>query len=459
MLSSDGLPRLDALGPAGPFRSRTTFAIEDVAGAPVADLGVVPPLFVARAVNALARAETMPAAQRFAALRSAGEAFANGSVGGQSVDDYQHLVSRVSGMPLSFVRAATGLIRQAASEVRTTIDCARPSGAVLDWREATANGTAVWTRRGSVFAVLAAGNHPAVNGPWLEALALGYRVAVRPSRREPFTPYRLVSALRDAGFGPDQVVLLPTDHTAADELVDAADLSMVYGGQDVVDKYATTSTVLGQGPGRSKILLTATGDWRSQLDDIVSSIADEGGMACTNATAILVEGDPAPVAEAVAERLATIPTLPPEHDDARLPVQPLHLAKKLDDYLHAKARGGRFWLGEASVVDELGDGSSALRPAVVQLDRPDAPQTAIELGFPCVWVAPWSRSDGVEPLKDTLVLAVSTRDEDLVEELVGEPTIRNVHLGDLRTPRVAPHLPHDGFLGEFLMTSKSVIRR
>ncbi|MFC9243706.1 hypothetical protein ACFT7S_06530 [Streptomyces sp. NPDC057136] len=54
---------------------------------------------------------------------------------------------------------------------------------------------------------------------WLEALALGYRVAVRPSRRKLFTPYRLISALREAGFGSNQVVLLPTGHTVADELV------------------------------------------------------------------------------------------------------------------------------------------------------------------------------------------------------------------------------------------------
>ncbi|TDV56044.1 hypothetical protein CLV71_102105 [Actinophytocola oryzae] len=54
----------------------------------------------------------------------------------------------------------------------------------------------MWTRRGEVFAVHAAGNRPAVHFGWLAALAAGRRVAVRPSRREPFTSHRLVSALR-----------------------------------------------------------------------------------------------------------------------------------------------------------------------------------------------------------------------------------------------------------------------
>ena len=459
-MASGDLTQLTALGPAGPFRARNRQLVEDVAGAPVAELSVVPPLFVARAMTALARAAEMPAVQRLAALRRAGQVFAEGAPDGQPVGAYQRVVSRVSGLPLPVVRAATDFVHRAAREVCTAVDSARPAGAVSDWRApGRADGTAVWTRRGDVLAVLAAGNHPAVHAPWLEALALGYRVAVRPSRREPFTPYRLVAALREAGFGPDQVVLLPTEHATADRMISGADLAMVYGGQDVVDRYATTPTVLGQGPGRSKILLTAGGDWQRQLDVVVRSISDEGGAACTNATAVYVEGDPTPVAEAIAERLAALPSLPPEHDAARLPVQPLPLAKKVEDYLRAKARGCTFRLGDGDLVDELADGSAVLRPAVIQVDRVTAPQTSIELGFPCVWVAPWSRSDGIEPLTDTLVLAVSTDDDDLVDALVAEPTIRNVYVNDLWTLRTAPHLPHDGFVGEFLMRTKAVIRR
>jgi acyl-CoA reductase-like NAD-dependent aldehyde dehydrogenase len=79
---------------------------------------------------------------------------------------------------------------------------------VNQWQDpATRTGHAVWTRRGDVFAVHASGNHPGVHGLWLEAVALGYRVVVRPSQREPFTPHRLITALRQAGLGNDQVAL------------------------------------------------------------------------------------------------------------------------------------------------------------------------------------------------------------------------------------------------------------
>jgi acyl-CoA reductase-like NAD-dependent aldehyde dehydrogenase len=306
--------------------------------------------------------------------------------------------------------------------------------------------------------VHAPGNHPGVHGIWLEALTLGYRVAVRPSRRDPFTPHRLISALRSAGFGDDQVVLLPTGYDTADEIIRGADLAMAYGGEDVMRKYAAVSKMLPQGPGRSKILLTAGVDWRDHLDMIVDSISHEGGRACVNTTAVLVEGDPAPLAEAIAERLAAIPSLPPEDENAVLPVVPLADARKLEQHLLARAAGTIPWLGGDGIVDDLGDGSAALRPAVHQLDRPDARQAGVELPFPCAWVAPWPRETGIEPLKDTLVLTAVSHDERLLDELLAEPTISNVYVGDHPTYWMAPGLPHDGYLADFLMRTKAVIR-
>jgi acyl-CoA reductase-like NAD-dependent aldehyde dehydrogenase len=433
---------LDALGPNGSFRARNRLTVTDVAGTPVVELSMVPKLFVTRAMAALSRAA---------------ELFVGGTIAGLSFADYEHLVSRVSGVPLTVVRSATSAIVEACEQARFSAFQARPVGAVDDWRdERTTLGSAVWTRRGDVFAVHAAGNHPGPHGLWVEALALGYRVAVRPSRREPLTPHRLVTALRAAGFGDDQVVLLPTDYAAADEILEAADLGLVYGGADVVRKYAANPNVLPQGPGRSKVLLTRDVDWRDHLDTIVDSVSHEGGVACINATAVFVDGDPASLAAAIAERLAAIPSLPPEDPKAVLPVQPLDSARTMGNYLTAQANGTRALLGD--VVDELGDGSAVLRPAVHLLDRPDAPQAGIELPFPCVWVAPWSPAAGLVPLRNSLVLTAITGDHALVDALLDEPTISNVYVGDHPTYWLRPGVPHDRYLGEFLMRTKTLIR-
>ncbi|MCD7441123.1 aldehyde dehydrogenase family protein [Streptomyces lincolnensis] len=453
-----GLVQLDALGPRGAFRARNRLTVPDVGGTPVAELSLVPSLYVQRSMAALHRAGTLPADERAAALDRAGRIFATETVGGLTPQEYRALVSRCSGLPVAVVTAAAEIVADAAAQARDTTSQARPRGAVDHWNDpSTRQGRAVWTRRGDVFAVHAAGNHPGVHALWLEALVLGYRVAVRPSRREPFTPHRLISALREAGFPDDHVVLLPTDHAVADGVIKGADLAMVYGGDEVMKKYGGHPTVLPQGPGRSKILITGD-DWRSHLDVIVDSIGDEGGTACVNATAVFVEGDPAPVAEAIADRLAAIPSLPPQDPKAVLPVQPVKEARAVERYLLRSAEGTTARLGGDGIVDELGDGSAVLRPAVFQLPRGDARQAGIELGFPCVWVAPWSRADGIEPLKNSLVLTAITEDEQLIGHLVDEPTISNVHVGDHPTYWMRPGTPHDGYLAEFLMRTKTVIR-
>ncbi|MFI6206021.1 aldehyde dehydrogenase family protein [Streptomyces sp. NPDC051041] len=453
------LLQLDALGAGAPYRARNRLAVTDVSGAVTAELSLVPGLFVHRTLTALRRAAPLAPDDRAAALRRAADLFAGGTVAGQSVAAYEHHVSRVGGVPITVVRAATRAIATRLAAAYDSSRRARPQGAADDWRDPlTRAGRAVWTRRGDVFAVNAAGNHPGTHSLWPEALALGYRVAVRPSRREPFTPYRLITALRSAGFGPDRVALLPTGHEHADDLLHGADLGMVYGGEEVVRRYAGDSTVLTQGPGRSKILLTADVDWRDHLDTIVDSVSHHGGTGCVNATAVYVEGDPAPLCEALAERLAVLPALPPEDDKAVLPVQPLATARAFAAHLAQRSVGTRPWLGADGVVAELGDGSAALRPAVHQTDSPDAPQLGVELPFPCVWVAPWTPEAGVAAVRHSLVVTVITRQEELIDRLLDEPTISNVYVGDEPTYRIEPGLPHDGFLGEFLMRSKAVIR-
>ncbi|MFJ3631569.1 aldehyde dehydrogenase family protein [Streptomyces sp. NPDC090112] len=452
-----GPPVLDALGPGGPYRTHTRQEVTDVTGAVMAEMGLVPALFVNRAMKALHAATPLPAAERASALTRAAELFRTATLGGLTVREYEAAVTRVSGLPIEVVRAATRTCADRVSHSYRSVQLARPSGAVPDWRDPLVRTTqAVWTRRGEVLAVHVPGNHPGTHGFWPEALALGYRVAVRPSTREPFTAHRLVLALREAGFGNDHVVLLPCGHEAADAIVRAADLA--YGGDEIIRRYADDPGVLSLEPGRSKILLTAGTEWREHLDMIIDSVSRHAGSGCVNATAVLVEGDPVPLAGAIAERLAALPSLPPHDDKARLPVQNTKAARALEKFVLDRARGTRAWLGGTGFVDELGDGSAVLRPAVHQVDSADAPQLSAEVPFPCVWVAPWSREDGLDSLRDTLVLTVVTEDEHLVEALIDEPTISNLHVGSHATHWHRPGLPHDGYLGEFLMRSKTVVR-
>jgi acyl-CoA reductase-like NAD-dependent aldehyde dehydrogenase len=429
-----------------------------VAGTELGELSLVGAPYVARAMSALHRARSLALDDRLAALDKAALLFASASVGGLSVAEYQYLTCRASGLNISAIRKATDQLAERIELAYHNAQRARPNGTVASSRDPNAHtGTAVWVRRGSVFGVHAAGNHPGVHAGWLEALALGYRVAVRPSRREPLTAHRLVLALWSAGFGRDEVVLLPTDHDAADELISSADLSMVYGGDEVIRKFAGSPHVLPQGPGRSKILLTAGVDWRDYAAFIADSVSHGGGTACTNTTAVFVEDYATEVAEAVAERLAKLPALPPENEEALLPVLPLSAARRVEGYLRRVATGTTPFLGGQGIVEELGDGSACLRPSVHLLDAPGKAQASVELAFPCVWIAPWKPDCGVAPLRNTLALTVLGGTDGLHEQLIEEPTIRNVYAGPCPTYWSAPGIPHDSYLADFLMESKGFI--
>jgi acyl-CoA reductase-like NAD-dependent aldehyde dehydrogenase len=405
------------------------------------------------------KARPLPVTRRQAALAKAADIFVDAVIAGLGFDTYIEMASGVSGLPIGVARAQ---IREVTGGLVTAFDSvwpAQPAGAAFDWREErTRRGCAVWARRGEVFAVHASGNAPGVHGLWLQALALGYRVAIRPSRREPFTGHRLIYALRQAGFRPEDVVYLPTDYAGADEIIRAADLAMVYGGQDVVDQYTNDPTVFPNGPGRTKILITAEQDWRDYLDVIVDSISNQGGMACVNTTAVLYEGDAAPLARAIAKRLSMIEPLPNSDERAILPTQPIDRAQATSSYLAKKADDATALLGADQVVADLGDGYAALRPAVHLLAAPDVERLNIELPFPCVWVSPWSRSNGVEPLRHSLVLNVITTNDDLIDDLVNEATVTSVYRGYHSTCNMAPEIPHDGFLADFLMCNKGFIR-
>jgi hypothetical protein len=156
--------------------------------------------------------------------------------------------------------------------------------------------------------------------------------------------------------------------------------------------------------------------------------------------------------------LSTIAVLPSDDERAILPTQNIDEATALASYLATVAVGTSPLLGADQVVAPLSDSSAALRPAVHLMAKPDVAKLNVELPFPCVWVSPWSRADGLEPLRHSLVISAITSDADLVDDLLTEPTIANVYCGHHPTHYAAPEIPHDGFLADFLMRNKGFIR-
>ncbi|MBX7455290.1 aldehyde dehydrogenase family protein [Mycolicibacterium sp. 3033] len=457
MAAAPAALNLDALGPEGVYRTRAREVVTDTGGAPVLETSVAPRLYVTRTVAAQRRAASLPVSERAAALGRAAELFTSATLAGLDFTDYVELTCRITGLPIAVADAGARAVASAVATAFDAVRAARPARTELDWRHQSEG--AIWARRGEVLGVHAPGNAPGVHGLWPQALALGYRVAVRPSRREPLTAHRLVSALRAAGFRDVDAGCLPTGHTGADDLVRAVDLALVYGGQDVADRYADDPTVFVNGPGRAKILVTAEQDWRAHLDVIVDSVAALAGTACVNATAVLYEGDAGPLARAVAERLSAMPVLPAADPRAVLPTSAIGNARAVADRLARCAVAAEPILGAEQVVADLGGGVAVLRPAVHLLDSPDPVTLGMELPFPCVWVSGWSRDNGLAPLRDSLVVTAITADQTLLDSLVREPSVTNLFCGAVATHHGAPHIPHDGYLADFLMRNKGFARR
>lgn len=84
--------------------------------------------------------------------------------------------------------------------------------------------------------------------------------------------------------------------------------------------------------------------------------------------------------------------------------------------------------------------------------------SGIELAFPCLWVAPWTRDNGATPLRNTLNLVIMGQDEALIDATLDDRSIRNVYVGELPSYFSRPNMPHDGYLAEFLMKAKGFVR-
>jgi hypothetical protein len=64
----------------------------------------------------------------------------------------------------------------------------------------------------------------------------------------------------------------------------------------------------------------------------------------------------------------------------------------------------------------------------------------------------------VGPVRHSLVVTAVTGDEQLIDDLIAEPTVHNVYYGRHATYWGAPQVPHDGFLADILMINKGFIR-
>ncbi|MFP5288737.1 MAG: aldehyde dehydrogenase family protein [Thermoanaerobaculia bacterium] len=303
-------------------------------------------------------------------------------------------------------------------------------------------------------------NSPGVHNLWLPAPALKIPVALKPGREEPWTPFRICQALMAAGLPPAALGFYPSDHAGASEILMRCGRSMLFGDEATVRPWKADPRVQIHGPGWSKVLFGEDQRWEDHLDLLVTSVAENGGRSCLNASGVWVPSRGRELAEALAERLAAIQALPLDHPEARLAAFPRpqvahHFSDLIDRHLRVpgavdlteKIRGPR--------VAEAG-GCTFLLPTLIWCEDPEHPLANTELLFPFASVVEMPRSEMLARIGPTLVATGVTEDPRFQRELLDCPWIDRLNLGPIPTSRVSWDQPHEGNLFAHLYRQRAI---
>jgi acyl-CoA reductase-like NAD-dependent aldehyde dehydrogenase len=246
---------------------------------------------------------------------------------------------------------------------------------------------------------------------------------------------------------------------------------MFFGDVSAVGGWEGDPRVELHGPGYSKILigddLLHGGEWEQHVELMASSIADNGGRSCVNASGIWVaRSHAARVAEAVAARLATI--VPRRADDEQALLAPFvdaRVAERIAQQIESglQVPGARELTGALRGTPRLAtfEGCAYLQPTVVHCDDPEHPLANREFLFPyaaVVGVTPEQMARMPEPMGRTLVVTALTRDRRLVDRLLASPLVDRLNVGPIQTNHISWDQPHEGNLFEHLYARRSFQR-
>jgi acyl-CoA reductase-like NAD-dependent aldehyde dehydrogenase len=296
-----------------------------------------------------------------------------------------------------------------------------------------------------------------VHALWLPTLALKVALAIKPGRQDPWTPWRIVQAFLAAGAPATAFGFYPGDHAASNEILLRCGRSLLFGDAGTVAPWRGDARIEVHGPGWSKVVFGADAapSWRRHLDVVVTSIAENGGRSCVNASGIRTPAHGRELAAAVAERLATIaPRALDDPEAALVPFPSRAAAERLSAALDRQlALGGAEELTaryrSGSRVATV-DGCAFVLPTLVWCDDAAHPLAQTEYPFPFAAVVELPESELVDRLGPSLAVTAITEGAELRRRLLESPDVDRLSFGSVPTCRIAWDQPHEGNLFEHL---------
>jgi acyl-CoA reductase-like NAD-dependent aldehyde dehydrogenase len=414
--------------------------------------------------------ERIPVRELIAISRRAAAAFVGDTLPAgeeaQTPEEYVRALGATTGLPYVLVRRNMEKIRGVLDGVETVI-AGLTRGLdldILDAGVAQSQGRALsFVPRASALGVVLPSNSPGVHALWVPTIALKIALVLKPGSAEPWTPYRVIQAFIKAGAPPEAFGYYPTDHAGAGEVLRRCGRGIVFGDVSSTRAWHSDRRVEVHGPGYSKVLLgpDAAPEWRRYLDVMASSIAENGGRSCVNASGVWTTAHAREIGEALADRLAAI--RPRAEDDPEAQLAPFanpRVAEAISGMidrelevpgavdLTAARRGGPRLV--------TWEGATYLLPTVVLCDSPDHPLANREFLFPFASVVPITAAQIPDALGPTLAVTAITEDPAILRRIVASPDLHRLNMGAVPSWQVSWDQPHEGNLFEHLYTRRAL---
>lgn len=413
-------------------------------------------------------------AQLLEICAKAGELFLNGvlplgSKGHtQSAEDYVRTLSGTSGLPHVMVRRNMAKIHHALTQMAHVLNGLTRGLdlSILDRGFGEQFGTRLsFFPTCKALGLVMPSNSPAVNSLWLTAIPLKTPVILKPGREEPWTPYRLIQAFIQAGCPAESFGFYPTDHEGAGEILRTCGRALIFGDKNTTAQYANNPAIQIHGPGWSKILIgeDQIERWPEFVDVMISSISDNGGRSCINASAVVVPRYAKEIAEELGKRLGPVEPSAPEDPGARLSG---FANPKMASYIDGQIEEGLKTPGavETTAAHRNGprmveyQGGTYLRPSIVHCENFEHPLANREFLCPYASVVQVPQKQMLEKIGYSLAVTAITKDPAFTEELLAFPEIERLNLGPVSTMNISWDQPHEGNMFEFLYRRRSIDR-
>ena len=384
----------------------------------------------------------------------------------QSADDYMETLSSTSGLPHVMVRRNMDKIHYALTHLELILNGLTRGIdlSVLDQGFGEQAGSPVcFYPTTEALGLVMPSNSPAVNSLWLPSIALKIPIVMKPGREEPWTPFRLIQSFIKAGCPKEAFGFYPTDHEGAGDILRMCGRALIFGDKSTTDLYAGDPGVQVHGPGFSKILIgeDEIENWPDFVDVMVSSISDNGGRSCVNASAVIVPKYGREIADALGQRLGPLKPLPVDDPNAVLSG---FANPKMGEWINSTLEADLLESGAFDATAPYRDGTrlleaeggTYLRPTIVHCNSMDHALANREFLCPYASVVEVPQREMLRAIGPTLVVTAITKDEIFKRQLLGASNVERLNLGPISTMKISWDQPHEGNMFEFLYKRRSI---